>query len=153
MYCLLILSDYVRLVRLVRLFLHIYISLFSEVHCSLILRFRLLPKGPEGGPLTQNWGLRDRLSQLKFLDNLDNSDHGCCTAHCLRQTGLESCMTKTDMQICRQGAHITELELDQYSSWSLCPTLFTYLFSNNVGGFLSTNSLFKGRNVMQFAYI
>lgn len=36
------------------LFLHIYISLFSEVHCSLILRLRLLPWGPEGGPLTQD---------------------------------------------------------------------------------------------------
>lgn len=59
-------------------FLHIYISLFSEVRCSLILRLRLLPRGPEGGPLTQDNGLRDRPSQLKMLDNLDGSVHGRC---------------------------------------------------------------------------
>lgn len=100
------------------LFLHIYISLFSEVCCSLILCLWLLPQGPEGGPLTQDWGLRDRLSQLKIRHNLDNSEHGRCTTHCLHQTDLEVCRTKTDTRICRRGVHITELE-DQYSIWPL----------------------------------
>lgn len=79
------------------LFLHIYISLSSEVGRSLILRLRLLPRGPEGGPLTQDPGLRDRLSQLKILDNLDESEHGRCTAQRRHQPDLETCMTKMDM--------------------------------------------------------
>lgn len=111
------------------LFLHIYISLFSEVCCSLILCLSLLLQGPEGGPLTQDWGLRDRLSQLKILHNLDNSEHSHCTTYCLHQTDLEVCRTKTDSQICRRGAHITEL-VDQYSIWPFfSDSLFTYKFS------------------------
>ena len=40
------------------LFLHICISLFSEVHCSLILRLRLLPQGPRGWTINTGLGIK-----------------------------------------------------------------------------------------------
>ncbi|KAI9528598.1 hypothetical protein NQZ68_018778 [Dissostichus eleginoides] len=64
---------------------------FCEVRCSLILRLRLPPGGLQGGPLTQDWGLRDRLFQRMIPDNLDNQSTAT------EQTDAEAGMTHTDV--------------------------------------------------------
>lgn len=53
-------------------FLHIYISLCSDVHSSLILRLRLARRGPRGQTI-KGQGLGDTLSQPKIQDNLKHS--------------------------------------------------------------------------------
>lgn len=58
----------------------IFTSVFSEkfaAHSSSVSDW--WPCGPQGGSLTWGWGFRDRLLELKILDNLNESEHGCCT--------------------------------------------------------------------------
>lgn len=45
-------------------------------------------------------------------DNLDDQSTAA------EQTDAEAGMTHTDVQICGQGAHVSGLEWDKYSSWT-----------------------------------
>lgn len=108
------------------LFLHIYISLVSEVCCSLILRLRPLPRGPESGPLAQAGGLRDRPSQPKIPDNLDSSARG----RRLHQADLEVRVIKTDARARFAHEQIRMRPTKQLTPFS--DIILTYLLGNGV---------------------
>ena len=55
-------------------------------------------------------------------DNLDNQSTPA------EHTDAEAGMTHTDVQICRQGAHMSKLEWDKYSSWTFFRRIIHILF-------------------------